>query len=238
MTMSENIKVITVKDEAEGGKKAFEIVENELNKGLKSIGLATGSTPQTMYKEIRESDLDFSDVVSINLDEYVGLPADHPQSYRYFMEEELFKTKPFKETFVPDGLAPEEEETTRYNKIIEEHPIDLQVLGIGTNAHIGFNEPGSSFDTKTRKVKLADETVESNKRFFDSIDDVPKYAYSMGLRSIMESDKIILMAFGENKANAVNAAINGPITEEVPASILQNHENVVFIIDEAAASKL
>ena len=238
MSSNEKIEVIVVKNSEEGGQKAFEIVKEELEKGLKVIGLPTGGTPETMYTELRNSDLDFSDVVAINLDEYIGLAADHPQSYAYFMNEHLFNTKPFKETHIPDGLAPAAEETARYNQVLKDHPIDLQILGIGTNAHLGFNEPGSSFDSLTEKVKLSDDTVEANKRYFDSVADVPKYAYSMGLASITNADKILLLAYGENKAEAIAQAVNGPVTEDVPASILQNHENVTFILDEGAASKL
>nr|WP_073294673.1 glucosamine-6-phosphate deaminase [Atopostipes suicloacalis] len=232
------MEVVVVKDAQEGGKKAFEYVKQSLEEGMKVMGLATGSTPETLYTELRNSDLDFSNVTAINLDEYIGLPGDHDQSYSYFMNENLFKAKPFKETHIPNGLASEEEETARYNKVIEDHPIDLQILGIGTNAHVGFNEPGSSFDSLTRKVELTEETIEANKRFFESADDVPRYAYSMGLASIMSADKIMLLAYGENKAEAVANAVNGPVTEEVPASILQKHKDVVFIVDEAAASKL
>jgi glucosamine-6-phosphate deaminase len=238
MHSNENIEVIVVKNPEEGGQKAFEIIKEELENGLKVIGLPTGGTPETMYTALRNSALDFSEVVAINLDEYIGLEADHPQSYKYFMDEHLFNTKPFKETYIPNGMAPEAEETARYNQILQEHPIDLQILGIGTNAHLGFNEPGSSFDSLTEKVELSEETVEANKRYFESVADVPKYAYSMGLASITSADKILLLAYGENKADAIAEAINGPVTEEVPASILQNHENVTFILDEGAASKL
>ena len=239
MTLNNNnIEIVVVKDAKEGGKKAFEMVKNELESGLKVLGLPTGGTPETMYEELRQSDLDFSDVVAINLDEYLGLEADHPQSYEHFMNEKLFNHKPFKETHIPDGLAPAEEETARYDQVIADNPIDLQILGIGTNAHLGFNEPGSSFEGKTAKVSLTKETIEANKRYFESADDVPRYAISMGLASIMSADKILLLAYGENKADAIANAVNGPVTEEVPASILQNHENVTFIIDEAAASKL
>lgn len=238
MSLKDNIKVIQVKDQVEGGKKAFEIIKEEMEAGLKVIGLPTGSTPETMYEEIRESDLDFSEVIAINLDEYIGLAADHPQSYHYFMNEKLFNAKPFKETYMPKGLGSEEEETKGYDQIIAENPIDLQILGIGTNAHLGFNEPGSSFDGLTEKVELTEDTIEANKRFFDSADDVPRHAYSMGLASIMSADKIMLLAYGENKADAIADAIKGPVTEEVPASILQKHQDVVFILDEAAASKL
>lgn len=235
---SNNIEVVVVKDANEGGKKAYELIKQELEQGLKVIGLPTGGTPETMYAELRDSDLDFSDVVAINLDEYIGLEPDHPQSYEHFMNEQLFNVKPFKETHIPDGLAPEEEETARYNKVIEDNPINLQILGIGTNAHIGFNEPGSSFESLTEKVELTEDTIESNKRYFESADEVPRYAYSMGLASIMSADKILLLAYGEDKADAIAQTVNGPVTEEVPASVLQNHDNVVFIVDEAAASKL
>ena len=235
---SNNIDVIVVKDALEGGKKAAELVANELEKGLKVIGLPTGGTPETMYAELRNSYLDFSDVVAINLDEYIGLDADHPQSYAYFMNEQLFKHKAFKETHVPDGLAEEAAETARYDNVISDNPIDLQILGIGTNAHLGFNEPGSDFDGLTRKVDLVESTIESNKIYFDSADEVPRTAYSMGLGSIMGAKKVLLLAYGENKADAIANAVNGDITEDVPASILQKHADVVFIIDEAAASKL
>lgn len=238
MSLKDNIKVIQVKDQVEGGKKAFEIIKEEMEAGLKVIGLPTGSTPETMYEEIRDSDLDFSEVIAINLDEYIGLAPDHPQSYHYFMNEKLFNAKPFKETYMPKGLGSEKEETKGYDQIIADNPIDLQILGIGTNAHLGFNEPGSSFDGLTEKVELTEDTIEANKRFFDSADDVPRHAYSMGLASIMSADKIMLLAYGENKADAIADAINGPVTEEVPASILQKHQDVVFILDEAAASKL
>lgn len=237
MSLKNNIKVVVVEDQVAGGKEAFEVIKQELADGLKVIGLPTGSTPEQMYKEMRESDLDFSDVVAINLDEYIGLDPEHEQSYHYFMNEKLYSTKPFKETHMPNGLA-SEEETSRYDEIIKNNPIDLQILGIGTNAHLGFNEPGSSFDGLTAKVDLAEETIEANKRFFDSADDVPKQAYSMGLGSIMAADKIMLIAYGENKAEAIANAVNGPITEDVPASILQKHKDVIFILDEAAASKL
>lgn len=238
MDLGKNMEVIIVKDKAEGGKKAFELVKKELENGLKVLGLPTGSTPETMYEEMRNSDLDFSDVIGINLDEYAGIAGDHPQSYKKFMEDNLYNKKPFKETHIPDGLKSADEETARYDKVIEDNPIDLQILGIGTNAHIGFNEPGSSFDSLTEKVELTQETIDANKRFFESADDVPRHAYSMGLASIMSADKILLIAYGENKAEAIANTINGPVTEDVPASILQNHKDVVFILDEEAASKL
>lgn len=237
MTLN-NIQLIIVKDEVEGGKKAFEIVKQELEDGLKVIGLATGSTPETLYQEIVKSDLDFSNVTSVNLDEYVGLEANHPQSYHTFMNEHLFNHKDFLANYVPDGMADEESEISRYNQVLEENPVDLQILGIGVNAHIAFNEPGSSFESRTHKVKLTDDTIEANKRFFDSADDVPRYAYSMGMKSIMDAKKVILLAYGENKAQAVADSIEGPVTEDVPASVLQHHPHAIFIVDEAAAKYL
>ena len=178
-------------------------------------------------------------MTSINLDEYVGLAADNEQSYRHFMQENLFQYKPFKESFLPNGLAEDlQAETHRYDQVIAEHGIDFQILGIGRNGHIGFNEPGTPFDVTTHIVDLAKDTIEANSRFFASMDDVPKQAISMGIKSIMASKMVVLMAYGEDKADAINQMINGPVTEELPASVLQNHPNVVVIVDEAAASKL
>ena len=233
------MKVIVVKDQNEGGKKGFEVFQNELQSGAKVFGLATGSTPITTYQKIVNSDLDFSDCISVNLDEYVGLKADNPQSYHYFMQEHLFKFKPFKHSYVPDGTnLNATAETARYNKIIEENPIDLQLLGLGRNGHIGFNEPGTPFDALTSKIKLTQSTIDANSRFFEHEEDVPKEAYSMGIGSIMKSKHILLEAYGEKKADAIQKMIEGPVTTEVPASVLQNHPNVTVIIDEAAASKL
>ncbi|MDN6193563.1 MAG: glucosamine-6-phosphate deaminase [Alkalibacterium sp.] len=232
------MKIEIVKNKDKGGEAAYNHIKKEIEKGADVFGLATGSTPEPLYKEIRKSDLDFSDKVAVNLDEYIGIGKDHPQSYAFFMKEQLFAEKPFKETHIPDGLAPEETEVDRYNTILDENPVDVQILGIGTNAHIGFNEPGTSFETKTHKVMLTDDTIEANKRYFDSKDEVPKHAYSMGIASIMAAKKIILMAYGENKAEAISKTVNGPVTEEVPASILQKHPDVTLIVDEAAASLL
>ncbi|CAD5900899.1 glucosamine-6-phosphate isomerase [Carnobacterium maltaromaticum] len=229
------MKIIVVKNQEEGGKKAFELIKYGIEKGAKVLGLATGSTPVTLYQEMVSSELDFSDMTSINLDEYVGLSGDDSQSYRYFMNEKLFNKKPFKETFVPNGLADADVECARYDKIIAEHPVDIQILGIGGNAHIGFNEPGTPFDVTTHKVALTEETIEANKRFFDKAEDVPRFAYSMGIKSIMEAKEIILMAYGESKAEAIKATVDGEITEDVPSSILQKHDNVVLIVDEEAA---
>lgn len=233
------MEIIYVENEVEGGKKAFEILKEELNNGAKTLGLATGSTPETLYQEMLKSDLDFSDITAINLDEYIGLGLEDVQSYHYFMDDKLFQHKPFKNTFLPDGEATNlEEECKRYDAILEEHPVDVQLLGVGNNAHIGFNEPGTDFTSKTHTVDLTESTINANKRYFDSVDDVPTRAITMGLGSIMEAKKIIFIAYGEGKADAIKKMIDGPVTEDVPASVLKNHENITVILDKAAASKL
>lgn len=235
----QKMKIIITKDQTEGGKKAFEIFADGIKHGAKTLGLATGSTPITLYENMIASDLDCSDLTSINLDEYVGLSFDNPQSYHYFMQKHLFDKKPFKHSYVPNGMADDiQAEVDRYNKLIAENPIDIQLLGIGRNGHIAFNEPGTSFDSLTHEVKLTQNTIEANSRFFDSIDEVPKSAICMGIKNIMASKKIVLMAFGEQKADAIKKMMEGPITEEVPASILQKHPDVTVICDQAAASKL
>ena len=232
-------KIIRVKDAEEGGKKAFELIKEGIENGAQVLGLATGSTPETLYQEMVKSDVDFSNCVSINLDEYIGLSGDNDQSYRYFMNSHLFNDKPFKATYVPNGQAEDlEAECRHYEEILANHPIDIQILGIGENAHIGYNEPGTPFDTPTQVVELTESTINAIKRNFEKIEDVPTTAISMGIGSIMKSKKIILMAFGEAKAEAIANTINGGITVDVPASVLQNHADVTIIIDEAAASKL
>ncbi len=233
------MKIVKVSSQEEGGKFAFTLLKEKLESGAKTLGLATGSTPLTFYKEVVNSSLDFSQVSSINLDEYVGLSPENNQSYAYFMKENLFEAKPFKENYLPNGLAKDLElEIKRYDGVIDSHPIDFQILGIGRNGHIGFNEPGTSFDVTTHVVDLAPDTIEANSRFFDNLDDVPKQAISMGIASIMKSKTILLMAYGEEKADAVNKMVNGSITETLPASILQKHLNVIVIVDEVAAQKL
>lgn len=233
------MEIIRVKNAEEGGKKAFEIIKEGMENGARVLGLATGSTPETLYQEMTASDLDFSEMVSINLDEYVGLGATDEQSYRHFMNAHLFDKKPFKETFVPNGKAENlEQECKRYDEIIESHPVDIQVLGIGQNGHIGFNEPGAPFEGTTSVVDLTESTINANKRYFDCVEDVPTTAVSMGIGSIVKGKKIILMAYGEAKAVAIQKMINGPVTTDLPASVLQNHKNVVVIIDEAAGRNL
>lgn len=232
-------KIIRVKDAEEGGKKAFELIKEGIENGAQVLGLATGSTPETLYQEMVKSDVDFSNCVSINLDEYIGLSGDNDQSYRYFMNSHLFNQKPFKATYVPNGKAEDlAAECRHYEEILANHPIDIQILGIGENAHIGFNEPGTPFDAPTQVVELTKSTINANKRNFEKIEDVPTTAISMGIGSIMKSKKVILIAYGEAKAEAIANTINGKMTTDVPASVLQKHPDVTIILDDAAASKL
>lgn len=233
------MQIIRVANAEEGGKKAFELIKEGMNNGAKVLGLATGSTPETLYKEMTASDVDFTEMTSVNLDEYVGLGGEDEQSYRYFMNKHLFDKKPFKETFVPNGKAEDlDAASAEYEKIIDAHPVDIQILGIGQNGHIGFNEPGTPLDSLTHVVELTESTINANKRYFDKVEDVPTRAVSMGIGSIMKCKKMILMAYGEAKAEAIKGMIDGPVTTDMPASALQNHQDVVVIIDDAAASKL
>lgn len=233
------MQIIRVANTEEGGKKAFELIKEGMNNGAKVLGLATGSTPETLYKEMTASDIDFTEMTSVNLDEYVGLGGEDEQSYRYFMNKHLFDKKPFKETFVPNGKAEDlDAASAEYEKIIDAHPVDIQILGIGQNGHIGFNEPGTPLDSLTHVVELTESTINANKRYFDKVEDVPTRAVSMGIGSIMKGKKMILMAYGEAKAEAIKGMIDGPVTTDMPASALQNHQDVVVIIDDAAASKL
>ena len=206
------------------------------------LGLATGSTPIGTYEELirryEKGDLDFSKVHSINLDEYRGLSPENDQSYRYFMNTHLFDKINIdkKNTYVPDGLEPDKEKACRdYEEIIRVHGgVDLQVLGLGHNGHIGFNEPGSVFEKETHCVTLSETTREANARFFSSMDEVPTEAYTMGIGSIMQAKKIIVIVTGEGKREIVKKAFQGPITPEVQASVLQLHKDVILVGDEAA----
>ena len=233
------MKVIRVENQVEGAKVALEILKEKLAQGAKTLGLATGSSPIEFYKQIIASDLDLSDLTSVNLDEYVGLSEDNPQSYRYFMNEQLVNKKPFKESFLPNGVAEDvEAEVKRYNQVLADHPVDLQILGIGTNGHIGFNEPGTSFDSTVHIVDLEQSTIQANARFFEKLEDVPTQAISMGIRNILDAKSIILFAYGASKAQAIAGTVRGEVTEAVPASALQGHEDVVIIADKEALSLL
>lgn len=235
------MKIIITADKASGSTKGFEIFKKSIKDGAKVIGLATGSTPVGLYQEWTKSNLDNSDLISINLDEYVGLTPDNDQSYHYFMQKNLFDQKPFKKSYVPDGIKAINDpqgSSDDYNRIIAENPIDIQLLGLGQNGHIAFNEPGTPFNSITHEVNLTENTIKANSRFFSNINDVPKTAICMGIANIMAAKQIVIMAFGENKAAAVKKMVEGQITEDVPASVLQNHSNVTLIVDHDAASKL
>lgn len=231
----------------EMSKKAANIIVSQVTLNPESIlGLATGSTPIKTYEYIREkyegNEVDFEKTVTFNLDEYIGLSQEDPQSYRNFMDQHLFKHINIKEEniYIPNGLAEDIQlECINYEEEIRKHGgIDLQLLGIGRNGHIGFNEPNVSFEARTHKVSLDEDTIHANARFFDSADEVPTAAISMGIKTIMMSKKILLLASGKNKAEAINALVNGPITPKLPASILQLHQDVTIILDEGAASLL
>ena len=239
--------IIKTKNYEELSKKAADIIGSlVVLKPDAVLGLATGSTPVGAYKELikgyEEGRYDFSNIKSVNLDEYKGLSGDHDQSYRYFMNTNLFDHVNIDKanTNVPAGLVDDgEAECERYNQLIKElGGIDLQLLGIGGNAHIGFNEPCDEFVKGTHLVTLEEDTREANARFFDSIDQVPRKALTMGLGGIMKSKKIIVIASGESKAEAVKAMVSGKISTNMPASMLQMHRDVTVIIDEAAAKLL
>lgn len=210
------------------------------------LGLATGSTPVGAYKQLvqwfQKGDLDFSEVTSVNLDEYKGLSPENDQSYRYFMNHNLFDHINIRKdhTFVPNGLEPDAEKACDdYNKIIHDlGGIDLQLLGLGNNGHIGFNEPSSSFEKETHCVDLTQSTIDANARFFSSLSEVPRQAYTMGIQTIMQAKKIVVAVSGQGKASIVKEAFFGPITPQVPASVLQLHGDVTVVGDEAALSML
>lgn len=211
-----------------------------------TLGLATGSSPVGTYKQLiewyRKGDLDFSEVKSINLDEYKGLSHDHVQSYYYFMNENLFRHVNINQDNVniPNGMAEDDnEECIKYNEIIRSMGgIDLQLLGLGHNGHIGFNEPDEAFAMETHLVKLTQSTIDANSRLFDNPNEVPQYAYTMGVKTIMQAKKVLVIVSGEDKADILKKVLYGPVTPWVPASILQVHNDVTIVGDEAAFSKI
>lgn len=241
------MKVIIVENYEEASQEAAKIFINQVKENPQSIlGLATGSTPIRMYELLREdhekNHTSYKDVKSYNLDEYFGLDASHPQSYHYFMYKNLFdhiNINP-ENIHIPNGMTDDvDAECERYDELIKEAGgVDIQVLGIGNNAHIGFNEPTINFEKGTHLVQLEDSTIEANSRFFDNIEDVPKKAITMGVGSIFKSRKIMLIATGENKAEAIYNTVYGKVVPEVPASILQFHSDIVLILDKEAAKLL
>jgi len=241
------MKILVVKNYDEMSKVAAkELAEVISKKPEATLGLATGGTPVGMYKELidmhKNNSLDFSKVTTVNLDEYVGLSGEHDQSYRYFMDSNLFNHVNIRKeyTYVPNGLAEDMlKECVNYDKRIEElGGIDVQVLGIGSNGHIGFNEPSDTLSLGTHVTDLAESTIEANSRYFVSKEEVPTKALTMGLGAIMKAKKILLMVSGESKAEIMDKVVNGKITTQVPASFLQMHKDVVLIIDEDAARKI
>ena len=241
------MQIYRAKDYEDMSRKAANIIASQVV--LKPdcvLGLATGSTPIGAYKNLVEKyeqgDLDFSQVTTVNLDEYKGLPRENDQSYYYFMHDNLFdhvNVKP-ENTHLPDGTKEDsDEECARYEELIRTlGGQDLQLLGLGHNGHIGFNEPDAIFEKATHCVDLQESTIEANKRFFASADDVPKQAYTMGIGTIMKAKKIVVVVSGADKADIVEKAFFGPVTPHVPASILQMHPDVTVVGDEAALAKV
>jgi len=240
--------LVIVKDSYdEMSREAARIIADRLRKKPDLVlGLATGSTPLGMYKELirmhREEGLDFSKVTTFNLDEYVGLPPDHDQSYYYFMKENLFDHINLDPRFVhvPQGMAKDVDAFCGWyeERIRRAGGIDIQVLGIGANGHIAFNEPGSSLGSRTRIKTLTGTTRQDNARFFASMEEVPKFAITMGVGTIMDAKELLLLANKQSKANAVRTAVEGPVTASCPASIIQMHRSAFVVLDKGAASEL
>jgi len=241
------MEIIIAKNSEEASKKACEVILDIIKKNpYAKLGLATGSTPIRLYelmvKDHKENGTSYKNIQSYNLDEYFGLDQSHPQSYHYFMCKHLFNhiDIDMNNVHVPKGKGNIEEEVKNYNTMLAENPVDIQLLGIGSNGHIGFNEPGTPFDSITHVVNLKQSTIEDNARLFfnGKIEDVPTQAVSMGIANIMNAKKVLLLAFGKGKAKAIKEMVEGPKTPELPASALQDHQNCILIIDEEAASLL
>ena len=241
------MRIIVCENYEEVSKKAAQMILSQVTLKPNSVlGLATGSTPIGMYENLvkfnKKGDIDFSEVRTFNLDEYYNLPKNNDQSYHYFMHKNLFdhiNINPAN-VHIPNGMTDDvNAECKRYDELIKEADgVDIQVLGIGNNAHIGFNEPTVGFEKGTHLVELEESTIEANSRFFDNIGDVPKKAITMGIGSIFKSRKIMLIATGENKAEAIYNTVYGKVVPEVPASILQFHSDIVLILDKEAAKLL
>ncbi|MGN0818743.1 MAG: glucosamine-6-phosphate deaminase [Candidatus Coproplasma sp.] len=240
------MKIIVVENYEELSDRGAEIIAEVIKANPKAtLGLATGSTPIGLYQRLieknKKGEISFKDIHTVNLDEYVGLDGENNQSYRYFMNNQLFNHVDIDKanTHVPSGVAEDmEKECERYTKIIRENPQDIQLLGLGSDGHIGFNEPGSPFDGHTHIVELEESTIKDNARLFERIEDVPQSAITMGIADVMQAKSVLLLANGANKAEAVKAMIQGEVTENCPASILQRHNNVTVIIDKEAAKLL
>ena len=236
------MKVIKVKNYEEMSEEALKVMLSVVSENPNAVlGLATGSTPLGLYAKMaqdhRENGTSYANCRAVNLDEYVGLDASSDQSYVYFMRENLFKNIDIKleNTHIENGTAADKEaECARYNALLNELRQDIQLLGIGSNGHIAFNEPGTAFDSVTHIVDLAESTIKDNSSLFKSIDEVPRQAFTMGLSNIMNAKKVLILANGEGKANAVRELVKGEAREEVPATVLQSHPDCILICDEAA----
>lgn len=233
---------VYVYDDYEGvSQKAFEVMEEIIKQGKVTLGLATGSSPVGLYKRLVEANkkgLSFKDVQTFNLDEYVGLSKNHDQSYYHFMFEQLFKHVDIdvNNVHLPKGEGSLEEVAAEYEAMLVQNPLDIQLLGVGSNGHIGFNEPGTSFDSTVHVVRLKEETRQDNARFFKSIVEVPNFAITMGIQDIMRAKQVLLIASGKNKAVAIKEMLEGKIREDVPCTILQKHHDVIVVLDKEAAS--
>ena len=240
------MKIIIVKDYEIVSDKAVEIMKEVVSGNPEAVlGLATGTTPLGLYARMiadhEENGTSYARVKAANLDEYAGVGKDNVNSYAYFMRKNLFDKIDIKleNTHIENGMALNADaECKRYAELLANMPRDIQVLGIGSNGHIAFNEPGTPFDSVTHTVELAESTVRDNARLFDRIEDVPRKAFTMGLSEIMQAKKILILATGANKADAVYGMIRGEVTEQLPASILRKHPDCVLICDEAAGSRL
>lgn len=237
------MKVIKARNYEEMSLKAAQLIISKIHSNERmTLGLATGSTPTGVYGNLIRDHIDhrtsYQKITTVNLDEYIGLSPTDPNSYRYYMDQNLFDhiNIPKEQTHLPNGMVQDQsKECARYDRLIKElGGIDLQLLGIGQNGHIGFNEPGSSFESGTHVVKLAESTIKANSRFFHSIEDVPTYALTMGIGSILESKEIILVASGVSKAKAISRLIMGEVDQQLPASALKLHPNVTLIADQDA----
>lgn len=241
------MKLMEAENYADMSRKAANIISAQVILYPRSIlGLATGSTPLGIYRQLiewyKKGDIDFSETKTVNLDEYCNLSPENEQSYHYYMQTNFFQHINVKKEniHIPNGRAKDlDAECANYDKLISDlGGVDLQLLGLGNTGHIGFNEPNESFDKMTHRVALAQKTISDNSRFFDSMDEVPKYAVTMGIKAIMQAKKILLVVNGEKKADILEKVLFGPITPEVPASILQLHPNVIVIADADSLKKV
>ncbi|MET3576793.1 glucosamine-6-phosphate deaminase [Bhargavaea ullalensis] len=228
----QNVRYVKVGGKEDAATVVLERMRQELEGGLRVLGLATGSTMIPIYEAWAKSDLDFTDVTSFNLDEYVGLSADNPNSYAWFMNHHLFSHKPFKETYIPDGTADDlTAECDEYEALLRDAEIDLQFLGVGENGHIAFNEPGTPFSSTTHLTELTDSTLGVNSQYFEDESAIPNTALTMGIASILSSKKIILLAFGEKKRFALEQLLKGEATTDYPITALLSHPDVTIVTD-------